>query len=72
MGLSYPVNCLVVDSNWWLIRINYLPVSTARWRHKSRSCFTTFIWLKVKKLLITQPKLKLDKKIITDFQSGFV
>ncbi len=44
------------------MRGNQQPVFAARWQQGSQTCFATFIWWKITRLLKTQQPLKLDKK----------
>jgi hypothetical protein len=55
-----------------LFTIHFLPKfdeTDARWQHRSDIHFAAFVWRKITKLIITRQRLKLEKKISTDFDS---
>jgi hypothetical protein len=64
-GKSKPI--LELNVFYWVdivkIRLNQLPVSSARWQHGSKICSETYISSKITKLLIAEqpPKLKKNK-----------
>jgi len=61
----YLSNCLNIELSQ--IRVNQLPFPATRWQCEYQISFATFIWLQIKKFLITQQTLMWDKRKLSNY-----